>query len=359
MVLLRYFTKRTVLPNEEQCTSLSRKELKEANKRVDMCLKESYKDKASENGVASSRRGQYNEYTSEQRAEIGKYSAENGPIRAARHFSKVLGIVIPESTARRLKAEYLKLLGDNDNASITVKSLPTKHKGRPLLLGQILDTAIQDYIKALCTMGAVVNTSIVMAAAEGIVASRDRSLLIQYGGHIQITKTWAKSLLSRMGYVKRKCSNAGKVSVQQFKELQGVFLADIQAEVVMNDIPNEMIFNWDQTALQFVPTGQWTMHHAGEKVIPIANSDDKRQVKAVIAATLTGELLPPQIIYKGKTGRCHPKCIIPKDWDIWHSDNHWSTEDTMKRYMEKILVPFLNEKRADLKLNKAFKLDLR
>ena len=95
MALLRYFTKRTVLPNEEQCTSLSRKELKEANKRVDMCLKESYKDKASENGVASSRRGQYNEYTSEQRAEIGKYSAENGPTRAARHFSEVLGIVIP------------------------------------------------------------------------------------------------------------------------------------------------------------------------------------------------------------------------------------------------------------------------
>ncbi len=31
---------------------------------------------------------------------------------------------------------------------------------------------------------------------------------------------------------------------------------------------------WDQTPLQFVPTGQWT----GEKIIPIANSDDKRQV---------------------------------------------------------------------------------
>ena len=66
MALLRYFTKRAVLPNEEQCTSLSQKELKEANKRVDMCLKETYKDNASANEVASSRRGQYNEYTSEQ-----------------------------------------------------------------------------------------------------------------------------------------------------------------------------------------------------------------------------------------------------------------------------------------------------
>ena len=236
---------------------------------------------------------------------------------------------------------------------ITVKSLPIEHKGRPLLLGQVLDTAIQDYIKALCTVGGVANTSIVMAAAEGIVASRDQSLLIQYGGHIQITKTWAKSLLYRMGYIKRKCSNAGKMSVYQFKELQGVFLADIQAEIAMNDIPNEMIFNWDQTALQFVPIGLWTMHHAGEKVIPIADSDDKRQVTAVIAATLTDELLPPQINYKGKTERCHPKRTIPKDQDIWHNDNHWSAEDNIKRYVEKIIVPFLNEKRTALKLNRS------
>ena len=83
----------------------------------------------------------------------------------------------------------------------------------------------------------------------------------------------------------------------------------------MNDIPNEMIFNWDQIALQLVPTGQWTMHHAREKVIPIANSDDKCQVTAVIAATLIGEPLPPQIIYKGKTKWCHPKGMIPKDFE--------------------------------------------
>ena len=77
-----------------------------------------------------------------------------------------------------------------------------------------------------------------------------------------------------MGYVKRKCSNAGKISVSHFKKIQDTFLADIQAEVVMNEIPHELIINWDQT-LQLVPTGQWTMHRAGEKVIPIANSDDK------------------------------------------------------------------------------------
>ena len=49
-----------------------------------------------------------------------------------------------------------------------------------------------------------------MAAAEGIIAARDLGKLREHGGHIHIMKAWAKSLLVRMGYVKRKCSNAGK-----------------------------------------------------------------------------------------------------------------------------------------------------
>ena len=42
-------------------------------------------------------------------------------------------------------------------------------------------------------------SSIVIAAAEGIVTAHDRTLLVQYGGHINLTHNWALSLLSRMG----------------------------------------------------------------------------------------------------------------------------------------------------------------
>ncbi len=87
----------------------------------------------------------------------------------------------------------------------------------------------------------------------------------------------------------------------------------------MNEVPEELIFNWDHTALKFMATCQWTMNRAGEQIITINNSDDKCQVTAVFAATLTGELQPPQIIYKGKTERCHPKVAVPEGWDMWHT----------------------------------------
>ena len=55
-----------------------------------------------------------------------------------------------------------------------------------------------------------------------------------------------------------------------------MFLADIAAETLMNDIPDELIFNWDQTGLHMVPTGEWTMHKNGDKYrLPIQMTNDK------------------------------------------------------------------------------------
>lgn len=74
----------------------------------------------------------------------------------------------------------------------------------------------------------------------------------------------------------------------------------------MNNIHKQLVFNWDRTGLHLVPTGQWTMNEAKAKVVQIANSDDKRQITAVLATTMTGEYLPPQLLFKSKTPRCHP-----------------------------------------------------
>ena len=106
---------------------------------------------------------------------------------------------------------------------------------------------VQDYIKNSRAAGEVVNTTIVMSAAKGIISAKDGGLLAESGGYIEITKAWAKSLMKCMGYVKRKASNAGKVTLSNFAEIKEEFLADISAEVLINDIPPQLIFNWDQT----------------------------------------------------------------------------------------------------------------
>ena len=75
-----------------------------------------------------------------------------------------------------------------------------------------------------------------------------------------------------------------------------------------------------------------------------------RQITAVLAANATGEYLPPQLIYKGKTTRCHPHAKFPEEWNIWHTENWWSNEETMKRNIQKVVVPLISRKRKDLGL---------
>ena len=241
-------------------TSLTEKDLECANKNVSAIL-------LSNDSVNEMRRGKYNSYTPKERAKIGQHAAIYGATSAARYFTGVFSRDLNESTARRLKTEYLQQLKEKRQSGKTpvITELITKEKGRPLMLDVKMDKAVQEYISSLRVVGGVVNTAIVMGAAEGIISARDISKLISHGGHIDINKSWAKSLLHRMGYVKRKASNAGKVPAAEFEDLTAVFLADIAAETLMNDIPDDLIFNWDQTGLYMVPTGEWTMHKSGDK----------------------------------------------------------------------------------------------
>lgn len=112
-----------------------------------------------------------------------------------------------------------------------------------------MDAAVQEYIRLLRISGAIVNTVVVMAAAEGIVTARDVTKLREYdghlySGHISITKSWVRSLLNQMGYVRQKCSTAAKTTIAEFDVVEEVFPADVVVEVVMRDIPNDLVLNW-------------------------------------------------------------------------------------------------------------------
>ena len=82
----------------------------------------------------------------------------------------------------------------------------------------------------------------------------------------------------------------------------------------------------------------------------IAGKDDKRQLTAVFAGSMSGESLPPQLIYQGKTTRCLPHYDFPAGWHLIYSPNHWSNEETMKEYIEHIILPYIHGKRKQLKL---------
>ena len=298
----------------------------------------------------------YMKLTPAQRFTIGKRAAEDGTTATIRFFSTKypeLG-VLKETTVRRFKnlyqdqlkvARHNGLQPEDDSQEILLKK-----NGRPLLVGDELDKQIREYISDLRARGAVINTSVVLASAEGIIMYRDANML----STITLTKGWAKYLLHRMGFVKRKATSKAKVPIENFEEHKKAYLQDIKLVVSMDEISEDLVINFDQTGINYIPVSDWTMEAEGAKRVEVGSKDDKRQFTAVLAGSMTGEFLPPRLIYQGKTPRCLPQHQFPPDWHITYSINHWSNEDTMKEYIDHIILPFVNDKRKALKLSSEY-----
>ena len=264
---------------------------------------------------------------------------------------------LPSSSVFDMKVKYQEELSERkrkQEKDLDIVELPNKKKGRSLLLGELLDGRVQSYVKEMRAKGAVVNTAIVMGCAEGVVMHHDSNLLDINGGHITITKDWAKSLLSRMGYVKRRVSTSAKVLPEDFNERREQFLYDAKVLVNYEEIPDSLVINWDHTGIKYIPVSSWTMEREGTKRVEILGIDDKRQITAVFAATKAGNFLPIQVIYKGKTKRSLPNVKFPSDWLASYTKNHWANEETTKQYIHKILLPYVNSKREELGLPSSY-----
>ena len=116
--------------------------------------------------------------------------------------------------------------------------------------------------------------------------------------------------------------------------------------VKVHKIPPELVINWDQVGVKLIPSQNWTMEQQGSSRVEIAGINDKRQITLTLASSMSGELLPLQLLYQGKTNRCHPQYSYPSGFDVWHTPNHWANEETTMRFINNIILPYVKAVRT-------------
>lgn len=237
--------------------------------------------------------------------------------------------------------------------ALVIKTLPAKKKGRPPLLGDKLDKHLQEKIVGMRARGAPISTIVVVVVGIG------RGLQLKYKTspadcEIKLSREWARSVLRRMGYSKRRGNSTSKILPKDLLQIKEQYLIDIKSVVKFEEIPEQLIINWDQTAMKIVPSASWTIAKRGSKRVEISAKDDKRQITAVFACALSGSFLPIQLIYQGTTRRCLPSVTFPSDWHVTCSSNHWSNETTMVEYIKQIIIPYVAETRVKLKLSSEY-----
>ena len=220
-----------------------------------------------------------------------------------------------------------------------------------MILGKEMDGQVRAYISEMRPNGCPINTAIVIDTGQDIVKDYNSNLLSENGGHLSLAKDWAKNLLKRMNYVKRRSSSIAKVSLDNFDQLKSQFIFDIQSIVEMEEILSNMVINWDQTAIKYVPVSNWTMADEGSQRVEVIAANDKRQITTVFGITLAGDFLPPQLIYQGTTPKCLPSIRFSAGWGVTFSENHWSNESTMEDYLNNIPLYYKHESQEPTRCN--------
>ena len=182
-----------------------------------------------------------------------------------------------------------------------------------------------------------------ISIGNGVLNANNPNSLSKFGGHIKLTDDWARGVLNSMDWVKRKVTT-GKVepSKQFLEEKKFTFQRSISMVVYNHDIPLEFILNLDQTPLSYVSPGKYTFNIKGSSNVHIKGIDDKRQITATFAVSATGELLPFQLIYAGKTKKCLPKFKFPRSFNITFTESHWSNTQKAIEHFETVNFPYLN-----------------
>ena len=138
-------------------------------------------------------------------------------------------------------------------------------------------------------------------------------------------------------------TNQGKVdpSPQFLAEEKFTFQRKISTAILEHDIFAPLVVNLDQIPLSYASLGKYTFSFKGAKNVPIKGVDDKRQITAAFAVSLTGKFLPIQLIYKGKTKCSLPKFKFPSTFSLSYTENHWSNTEKSVEIFKQIIFPYL------------------
>ena len=92
------------------------------------------------------------------------------------------------------------------------------------------------------------------------------------------------------------------------------------------------------------------MAEKSSKHVNRKGSTDKRGITVTLAETLSGQILPFQLIYTGKASRSLPNVEFPAGFSLRYNEKHWSNKaETMAR-LKKIIYPYITKVKEELGL---------
>jgi hypothetical protein len=70
---------------------------------------------------------------------------------------------------------------------------------------------------------------------------------------------------------------------------------------------------------------------------------NKTCITVTLSASASGEVLPPSLIFEGKTDRCHPQNVdAPHGGYFTHTESHWQTKTSFIDWIDRVLTVYMD-----------------
>jgi hypothetical protein len=199
---------------------------------------------------------------------------------------------------------------------------------------------IKRVLQQMRAAGAPISSRVIRWVMLAILQEANPSLLLRHKLSQPFISGWARQQLDWRW--RARTTAASKLPADW--ESQGVLMAKrIAALMEMHSVHPSLVINADQTGVKLVPSSTWTYEKRNSSSVATIGAEDKRQITACLASALSGELLPLQLIFQGKTERSLPEktaASIASQCHLTFSENHWSSQTTMRQFISEIIMPY-------------------
>ena len=287
-------------------------------------------------------------------AAVKLHQSFQGAVTALQRDEKTAGVfdTLNESTVRQWYHSRSFTLTPHSEQRLAGHTAP--RSGRPPLLTQYPDVEqyVVDAITSIRSAGGVINSIVISAFFRGMVRAKHPELFTRF----RFGRRWCRWWFGRtFDWTYKRGSTSGQKLPADWEEQCAAMVKRVSASAAEHKIKHPcFIINWDQTGCVLVPAGKYTYASVKSKQVPIVGKDEKRQITAVVASTLEGEMLPLQLIFAGQDKNKQEQKAVPtlnevttkrvRDWHLTQTHNHWSSLESMKDYIRVIIKKWVDNK---------------
>jgi hypothetical protein len=223
-------------------------------------------------------------------------------------------------------------------------------KGHPEVFRKLLAilTGVRD-------AGQSVDSSIIQSVIWGTIEALAPELLqrkLKGGQFFEVSRSFSRKFANRwLGWTWRRATTAASKLLDDWEQQGDDMAFRIAAICYKDNIPPELVVNSDQTGVHLRSSSDLTYDQKNVKDVKTLGKKDKRQITCVVSSSAKGEVLPLQCVFEGKTSAVEPQGVEAtiakaKGFDLTHSANHWSNQETSMQFVERVLVPWHAKKCA-------------